>query len=386
MDSGLPKQLRILFLGNIAPYRIGGAEVQARWLCECFARRGHQVAIASYSVPDGRIRAGKTSDRIIETIHLPIVAANRLVRIATFCISMLKLLLVRKGDFDLVFCCSFKDATLVVALLKRLDILKLPVVVRCEGFGVSGDARFLKALPATRWFVHLSNKTIDRVNSIAPRIQNELTSLGLKPGLFCYIPNGVPLPPVQKPVPFPNHGPRSILFAGRMVPKKGASDLLLAAKELMRRGAEFRVNLVGAGPLSEYLKYQARLLGIDTRIRFHGLVDPDQMPCFYRDNHFLVLPSLQEPFGMVAVEAMSHGRPVVVTRSGGPEYYVDRLVGRVCPAGDVFALADAMQEMIDMPLAALQEMGLKARERVEARFNIEDTSNRFLELFYEVAL
>ena len=89
---------------------------------------------------------------------------------------------------------------------------------------------------------------------------------------------------------------------------------------------------------------------------------------------------------MVAVEAMSHGRPVVVTRSGGPEYYVDRLVGRVCPAGDVFALADAMQEMIDMPLASLQEMGLKARERVEARFNIEDTSNRFLELFYEVAL
>jgi glycosyltransferase involved in cell wall biosynthesis len=102
-------------------------------------------------------------------------------------------------------------------------------------------------------------------------------------------------------VPFPNHGPRSILFAGRMVPKKGASDLLLAAKELIRRGAEFRVNLVGAGPLSEYLKYQARLLGIDTKIRFHGLVDPDQMPCFYRDNHFLVLPSLQEPFGMAAV-------------------------------------------------------------------------------------
>jgi len=87
---------------------------------------------------------------------------------------------------------------------------------------------------------------------------------------------------------------------------------------------------------------------------------------------------------MAVAEAMSYGLPVVVTAAGGPEYYVDHRVGRVCPAGDVDALADALKEMIRMPLDALQTMGKAARILVNRHFNIENTADQFLDLFYNL--
>ena len=344
------------------------------------------MTIAGHLVPNGELDTGSGESNRIETVHLTTFQRNRVTRAVSLFFFLFRFLSRRQAGFDLIFCSSFKDATLVVALLKRIGLLNLPLVVRCEGYGDSGDALFLKSMPGTRWLVFLLNAGCEAVNNLSPRIETELTAVGLHTRLVRQIPNGVPLPRLEIPVLFPEDKPRGILFVGRLVPQKGVSDLLAAVADLVQRRAVFQVNVVGTGPLLKALKKQARDLGIEERVKFHGRIDPGQVPYFYRDSHFLVLPSRQEAFGMAAVEAMSHGRPVVVTRSGGPEYYVDRLVGRVCPAGDVFALADAMQEMIDMPLATLQEMGLKARERVEARFNIEDTSNRFLELFYEVAL
>jgi glycosyltransferase involved in cell wall biosynthesis len=155
---------------------------------------------------------------------------------------------------------------------------------------------------------------------------------------------------------------------------------------LKHQGLDFRINLVGHGPLYHRMQQLAAKLAVDDVVTFHGEVDPEQMVGYYRSNHFLVLPSRQEAFGMVAAEAMGYGLPVVVTKSGGPEYYADHRVGRVCPAGDVNALAAALKEMIRMPAAELQIMGREARNLVEHQFNVEKTADQFLDLFKRVSL
>ena len=125
-------------------------------------------------------------------------------------------------------------------------------------------------------------------------------------------------------------------------------------------------------------------LAVDDIVSFHGIVAPEQVVDHYRTNDFLVLPSRQEAFGMVAAEAMSYGLPVVVTSSGGPEYYVDRRVGRFCPPGDVAALAATLKEMIQMPTKAFQDMGNEAIKIVRQRFEIQNIADHFLDLFFKL--
>ena len=358
--------------------------MQARLLARCFAARGHQVVIAGYAVPNAKLVKDTCGSTKIETVHLPVISFGRYFRAASFCFSLFRFLISRKDDFDLIICSTFKDATIEVALLKWMGLLNLPLVVRCEGFGDSGDAHFIKALPGAKWIISLLNRACNAVNSPSPRIEAELTALGLRSVRWSRILNGVPLPQPRQPVEIPIHAPRSFLFVGRMVPQKGASDLLRAVGELKDSGLRFRLNLVGDGPLYRRMQRLAMDLAVDDIVSFHGLVDPEQVVRHYRTNDFLVLPSRQEAFGMVAAEAMSYGLPVVVTSSGGPEYYVDRRVGRVCPPGDVAALAAVLKEMIQMPAKALQDMGSEARKIVRQRFEIQNIADRFLDLFLKV--
>lgn len=84
-----------------------------------------------------------------------------------------------------------------------------------------------------------------------------------------------------------------------------------------------------------------------------------------------VVPSLLEPFGLVAIEAMAYGRPVVASRTGGlAEIVVDGETGRLVPPGDPQALAQALEELLGDPRRALW-MGEAGRLRFESLFTLE---------------
>jgi glycosyltransferase involved in cell wall biosynthesis len=131
------------------------------------------------------------------------------------------------------------------------------------------------------------------------------------------------------------------------------------------------------------LQRQVRELEIDSRIIFHGEADPEEMAAHYHSNDLLVLPSHQEGQGMVVAEAMSFGLPVIVTRSGGPEYFVDNNNGIVCPPANPEALAAGIEKMISKPDRELTAMGLNGRQCVIQRFDIEHIADRLLERFAE---
>jgi rhamnosyl/mannosyltransferase len=137
-----------------------------------------------------------------------------------------------------------------------------------------------------------------------------------------------------------------LLTIGRLVGYKGHRYLIEAARTL-----DARVWIVGTGPLDRDLKAQA--LGSQGNVRFWGDIPDEELPGFLRACDVFVLPSItpNEAFGLVQVEAMACGKPVVSCslRSGVPFVNQDQITGAIVPPMDSGALARALQQLLQYP-------------------------------------
>ena len=176
------------------------------------------------------------------------------------------------------------------------------------------------------------------------------------------------------------HGSRPIvLFVGRLVPYKGVNVLLEAVRNL-----DVTAVVVGNGPLRSSLEAQA---AGDPRVVFAGDVDEDTLVAWYRASDVFVLPSVTraEAFGMVQLEAMASGRPVVSTRldSGVPWVNRDRETGFVVEPGDAPAMRDAIALLLrDARLRTA--MGAAGAARVAADFTVTRMAERTVALYQQV--
>jgi D-inositol-3-phosphate glycosyltransferase len=145
-----------------------------------------------------------------------------------------------------------------------------------------------------------------------------------------------------------------LLFVGRLTPIKGLETLLRALSVLRSDGlAAARLKLLVVGGTkgdeagSEHLRRLAQDLGIGPWVDFRGPQPQDALPDYYAAADMCLIPSRYESFGMVALEAMASGVPVVASRAGGLAVTVqDGATGRLVPEGDVSALARAVAELL----------------------------------------
>lgn len=154
-------------------------------------------------------------------------------------------------------------------------------------------------------------------NSNAARRFLELR-FGLPPHAEVHVcPNAVrPAAIVENPTRAPLPGRLLHLgFAGRLVPVKGACLALHTVAELQRRGVECRLSVAGEGPEGDKLRELTAQLDLGDTVHFAGLVD--DMPGFFSAIDCLLCPSLREPFGLVAAEALANGCAVVATAVDG---------------------------------------------------------------------
>jgi glycosyltransferase involved in cell wall biosynthesis len=182
--------------------------------------------------------------------------------------------------------------------------------------------------------------------------------------------------------PYSGTEPR-LLCIGRLIPIKGHLVLLRALAQARSRVPGLALDVAGRGPLEPALKEFARELGVEEAVRFLGFVSPVQKAV--EQAAVVVVPSLGEGFGMVALEAMERARPVIASAVGGlPEIVSHRRTGLVVEPGDAEALADAMAELAgDLTLAAA--MGEAGRERAVSEFTPERSAKR-IETLYRAAL
>jgi glycosyltransferase involved in cell wall biosynthesis len=151
---------------------------------------------------------------------------------------------------------------------------------------------------------------------------------------------------------------------------KGVDVLLEAAAILRRRGISFKLCIGGEGQLRPIFEAKARELGLEECTRFLGYVPEENLVDFYNALSVFVLPSTDssvEGFGLVALEAMACGRPVVVSAAAGVAPFVrERGAGKVVPPRDPVALADALTEVLT-DTGYLDNLAKRARRAAEER-------------------
>jgi glycosyltransferase involved in cell wall biosynthesis len=190
-------------------------------------------------------------------------------------------------------------------------------------------------------------------------------------------------------LPFVRSGrrPRKLLSVGRLVPMKGFDVLLHALADLRSRGMDVTCTVIGEGPERARLQALRSALGLDAVVEFPGAMPHGEVVGHMSDATLMVLPCVVAPNGQsdgipnVLMESMANGLPVVSTRiSGIPELVEDGVSGRLVPAGDALALADAVQALLEDPRLcdALADAG---RRKVERDFDVRIEAGRLLEHF-----
>lgn len=154
---------------------------------------------------------------------------------------------------------------------------------------------------------------------------------------------------------FTGPGEKLVLFVGRLVREKGAAVLLEAVPKLLHYAPGTRLVIAGTGPLKGELEGRAGALGVADRVVFPGFIDDRTRNALLTTADVAVYPSTYEPFGIVALEAMAAGTPVVVSDTGGlSEIVVHGINGLKAYPGDVDSLANNILTLLHSPDLAAQ--------------------------------
>lgn len=174
---------------------------------------------------------------------------------------------------------------------------------------------------------------------------------------------------------------RIVAFVGRLDPEKGVDVLLEAFAGAAKTRPDVRLILAGKGALEGPLREQAEKLGLSDRVTFLGYVAGPALAALYRSADLVVCPSTYEPFGIVPLEAMVNGRPVVVSDTGGMAQIVksDRS-GLKVPPGDVRALEMAMGRLLDRPEEA-RRVAEAGRERALTVFGWDRVAQELIPIY-----
>ncbi len=180
--------------------------------------------------------------------------------------------------------------------------------------------------------------------------------------------------------------PGQLLFVGAIRPVKGVDILLRAVRLLVDSGRNVTLVLVGESYFKSYQREYHRLrqlaqdLRLESRVNFAGKRRPPELVRSIQESAVLVLPSRAESFGMVLVEALACGTPVVATRCGGPEDIVTEEVGTLVPPEDAQALAAGIAKVLDR---RSDYDPAKLRAYALERFGLESVGQRLQGLYAE---
>jgi len=361
-------------------WRYGGPIHAVHGLCRALAAAGHEVEVYTTSVDGPRdldvpLRHPVQRDGVAVT-YFPCPRLRRLYR-AT---ELGRALERRVGDLDILHTHSvFLWPTWAAASAARAA--GRPYVLSPRGMLVPEliDAKnaWLKRL----WIRavergNLAHATMIHVTSTVEAKHLERAGLALSP--VRVVPNGVDLPAASDR----SRRPREIVYLGRLSWKKNLEPLIDAVARLAE------VSLVVAGPddegLGPALRARAQGLGLGGRVRFQGPANGPEKASLLAESACLVLPSLNENFGNVVVEAMAHACPVIVTPDVGAREVVEESgAGVIASDTTAPALVAAITRVLDDPAAA-RAAGARGRQYVADRLTWPAVATQMAAVYEEV--
>ncbi len=273
--------------------------------------------------------------------------------------------IARGADYDLIHAHYWLSGVVALALRARWSV---PVLQRFHTLGrLKNGARGGEREPGARLEAeaHIVREADRLVAANAVERADLVRHYAAAPARIAVIPCGVDTA-LFAPLPRPEARARLglgagplLLYVGRMAPIKGLETLLAAVARLRAGGRGVRLVAVGGEadePLDGHeaeIRRQARALGLDGAVTFVGAQPQEALRAWYAAADVTVLPSYYESFGMVALEAMACGSPVIASRVGGLQTTIrDGVTGFLVPDGDAGALAERIAHVLDSPAVA----------------------------------
>ncbi len=353
----------VLFASAYVP-AVGGVEELTRRLADHLVGAGNQVEVWTHRHPETLLARESIAGTCVRRFALPLptMRAMDLARFPRTALTASRQLraAVKQTRPDVVHVQCFSSNGVYTAALA--PALGVPFVVSLQGETVMDDNdvyEHSRVLPAA---LRMGLRRSDAVTGCSQFVLDDAERrFGLPLGAGTVIPNGVDLSPREPPAPLALPFDRFVLGLGRFVEKKGF-DLLLRAFACIAPDHP-RVGLVigGDGAARPALAQRAREIGLGTRVVLPGTLSRGQVAWAMEHASAFVLPSRVEPFGIVVLEALRAGVPVVVSsRGGAPEIVRHDRDGLVADPFDIAAMAGAIARLLD-------DEGLRRRLAVAAR-------------------
>lgn len=364
--------MRILLWPTCYRPNIGGLETQVHALAKQLQANGHEVLVISDQVRKLTIEAFVIEG--VEVICLPFERA-----LITYNVPLIKVIMdrvslaVKQFKPDIVHVHGWMEAFCFYQ--KRiLAQYSLPMILTVHGLFESSF------YGKSAWNIWRKANVVTTVSHFM-RLQIEAEICPTVSRAVRLIDNG--LPQVPKPLqPLPEDF--RIFMAGRLVVDKGFDVALQAMAVLHQRYPQLRLRLAGIGREMPTLQALRVELGLEACVDMLGFVSAEEMPNEIDQASIVIVPSVYEPFGLIALEALMRGRPVIASQVGGlPEIVEEGVTGLLVPASDPRAIVAAVESVLHSP-SRLQEMSTNAVRCARERFSIERTTQEYEALYEEL--
>lgn len=382
---------RVLLLSwEYPPVVVGGLGRHVHALSTALVAAGHEVTVVTRHAPGAPLVEQVDGVEVIRAPEdppaFPLATGSLLAWTMAFNHTLTRSALRaadRGGPYDVIHAHDWLVAHTAVTLKEHLGVPLVTTIHATEAGRHQG------------WLPEEMNRTIhqveywlsqesDRVIVCSGYMREQVMHLfDLGPDRVQVVPNGVddrawharPRAVATARRQFAGDGPL-VGYAGRLVYEKGVQHLVHAVPRLRQRHPGLRVVIAGDGPYREELQEEAKRLELEETVRFAGFMTANQLPAVLAATDATVVPSLYEPFGMVALEAAAAGAPLAVAATGGLAEIVEPgVTGVTFPHSDPDALAHAVDTLLADEVFA-RRVARQARTMVAERYGWSAIADR----------
>ena len=371
--------MKILMLTWEYPPRVvGGIARVVHDLSHRLIKDGHEVTVVTYkegNVEDFEDDNGVKVYRVNNYMINPNNFIDWIMQLNFNLISKATEIINKEGPFDVIHA---HDWLVAYAAKTLKDSFKTPIIATIHATeagrnsGIHDEVQ--RYINDTEWMLtYESTEVIVNSNYMKSELQR---LFGLPYEKINVVPNGVNLNlynGVEKDYNFRRQyaadNEKIILYVGRLVYEKGIQNLIAAMPKVLNGYHDSKLIIAGKGGMIDELRDEVRRLNIENKVYFTGYLNLNQVTKMYKCADVAVFPSTYEPFGVVALEGMLSGTPVVVSDVGGLNEIVQhRENGMKSYAGNPNSIADSILELLYNPgLGA--EVSRAAKAKVKAQYN-----------------
>ncbi len=349
--------MKILMLTWEYPPRIVGGIAKVVYdLSKRLIKDGHEVTVVTYKegdVPYYENDKGVEVYRVDNYIINPNNFIDWILQLNFNLVAKANEIMNKNGKFDVIHAHDWLVANAAKTLKNSYNIPMVATIHATES-GRNGGIRDeqQRYINDTEWMLtYEASEVIVNSNYMKSEVQR---LFGLPFEKINVVPNGINLNiynGIERNYEFRRRYARDnekiVMCAGRLVYEKGFQYLIDAAPKILRNYNDVKFIIAGKGGMLEELRAKANYLGITDKVYFTGQLTPKELYTMYRCADIAVFPSTYEPFGLVAIEGMYAGTPIVVSDVGGLNEIVEHgVTGMKSYAGNSNSLADSILALL----------------------------------------